>query len=45
MNLTSLVNGPGEDDDFAFAFEQDFGNGDQYALEDEEGEMFEIELE
>ena len=44
MNLASLVNGPG-DDDFAFAFEQEFGNADQYAFEDEEGEMFEIELE
>ena len=44
MNLTSLVGGPG-DDEMDFSFDQEFGNGDQFALEDEDGEMFELELE
>ena len=45
MNLTSLTNGPGEDDDFAFAFEQEYPGQDQHSLEMEDGEEFLLDLE
>lgn len=45
MNLTSLTHGPGEDDDSAFTFDQEYPGQDQHSLEMEDGEEFLLELE